>query len=133
MSLVIVGSVALDSVKTPYGEVNDVLGGSTMYASMASKHFCDTQVVGVVGEDFPKIHLDLLNEHNICTLGLEVVSGKTFSWKGVYSDFNRAETLDTQLNVFADFDPKLPSHYAISKFLFLANIDPVLQLKVWIR
>jgi len=130
MSLVIVGSVALDSVKTPHGEVSDVLGGSTMYASMASKHFCDTKIVGVVGSDFPEIHLDLLAKHNICTFGLEMVPGKTFSWKGIYNDLNRAETLDTQLNVFADFDPKLPVHYSDSRFLFLANIDPELQLKV---
>lgn len=130
MSLVIVGSVALDSVKTPHGEVSNVLGGSTMYASMASKHFCNTQIVGVVGKDFPQMHLDLLAKHHICTSGLEVVPGKTFCWKGVYNDLNRAETLDTQLNVFADFDPKIPANYANSKFLFLANIDPDLQLKV---
>ena len=130
MSLVIVGSVALDSVKTPHGEVSDVLGGSTMYASMASKHFCETKIVGVVGNDFPEVHLDLLADHKICSIGLEVVPGKTFCWKGVYNDLNKAETLDTQLNVFADFDPKLPSHYSTSRFLFLANIDPELQLKV---
>lgn len=130
MSLVIVGSVALDSVKTPHGEVENVLGGSTMYASMASKHFCETKIVGVVGEDFPKTNLDLLEKHNICTSGLEVVPGKTFCWKGVYNDLNRAETLETQLNVFAEFDPKLPTNYIASKFLFLANIDPALQLKV---
>ncbi len=130
MSLVIVGSVALDSVKTPHGEVADVLGGSTMYASMASKHFCATKIVGVIGDDFPNTHLDLLANNNICTAGLESVKGNTFRWMGVYNDLNRAETLDTQLNVFANFDPKIPPLYSKSKFLFLANIDPELQLKV---
>ena len=130
MSLVIVGSVALDSIKTPFGKVDKVLGGSVMYASMSSKNFCHTKVVGVVGNDFPEAHLELLKENRIDTEGLKIVNGKTFHWKGRYNDFNRAETLETQLNVFADFNPELPESYRKSRFIFLGNIDPTLQLQV---
>ena len=130
MSLVIVGSVALDSIKTPFGKVDKVLGGSVMYASMSSKNFCHTKVVGVVGDDFPEEHLELLKENRIDTEGLKIVNGKTFHWKGRYNDFNRAETLETQLNVFADFNPELPESYRKSRFIFLGNIDPTLQLQV---
>ena len=130
MSLVIVGSIAFDGVKTPYGEVDKVLGGSAIYASMASKHFCKTHIVGVVGEDFSKCHFNMLQKNNIGYEGLEAVPGKTFYWKGVYNDMNRAETLDTQLNVFANFDPKIPSDYRNCEYLFLGNIDPELQLRV---
>jgi len=130
MNLVIVGSVALDSVKTPFGEVNEALGGSAMYASMAAKNFCNTRIVGIVGEDFPHHHVDLLRRHNIDHAGLARVPGRTFRWKGVYNDLNTAETLDTQLNVFATFQPELPPHYREAPFLFLGNIDPALQLHV---
>ena len=130
MSLVIVGSIAFDGVKTPYGEVDKVLGGSAIYASMASKHFCKTHIVGVVGEDFSKCHFDMLQKNEIGYEGLEVVPGKTFYWKGVYNDMNRAETLDTQLNVFANFDPRIPSDYRKCEYLLLGNIDPELQLRV---
>ncbi len=130
MSLVIVGSIAFDGVKTPCGEVDKVLGGSAIYASMTSKHFCKTHIVGVVGEDFSKCHFDMLQKNNIGYEGLEIVPGKTFYWKGVYNDLNRAETLDTQLNVFADFDPRIPNDYRKCEYLFLGNIDPELQLRV---
>lgn len=130
MSLVIVGSIAFDGVKTPYGEVDKVLGGSAIYASMASKHFCKTHIVGVVGEDFSKNYVSMLQENDICCKGIKFVPGKTFYWKGVYNDMNRAETLDTQLNVFADFNPKIPSDYKKCEYLFLGNIDPELQLRV---
>ncbi len=130
MSLVIVGSIAFDGVKTPYGEVDKVLGGSAIYASMASKHFCKTHIVGVVGEDFSKKYVSVLQENDICCKGIKFVPGKTFYWKGVYNDLNRAETLDTQLNVFADFDPKIPANYQKCEYLFLGNIDPELQLRV---
>jgi sugar/nucleoside kinase (ribokinase family) len=130
MSLVIVGSIAFDGVKTPYGEVDKVLGGSAIYASMASKHFCKTHIVGVVGEDFSKNYVSMLQENDICCKGIKFVPGKTFYWKGVYNDMNRAETLDTQLNVFADFNPKIPSDYRKCEYLFLGNIDPELQLRV---
>ena len=130
MNLVIVGSVALDDVKTNYGSVESALGGSAIYASMAAKNFCKTAIVGVAGDDFPKEYIYLLKANDICTKGLEFLEGKTFVWKGVYDDPNLAETLDTQLNVFADFNPQLPEDYRKSQFVFLGNIHPELQLNV---
>ena len=130
MKLVIVGSVALDAVKTAYGEVDCVLGGSAVYASIASINFCETGIVGVVGKDFPSEHIELLKEDGICLEGLQKKAGKTFFWRGVYNDLNNAETLDTQLNVFADFNPIIPENYQNCDFLFLGNIDPVLQMQV---
>ena len=130
MNLVVVGSVALDSVKTPYGEVKNVLGGSAVYASMASKNFCKTHIVGVIGSDFPEEHINLLNENSICCKGLEIKPGKTFFWKGVYDNSNNPETLDTQLNVFANFNPKIPLDYHKYEYLLLGNIDPILQLNI---
>lgn len=130
MNLVVVGSVALDSVKTPYGEVENALGGSAVYASMVSKNFCKTHIVGVIGNDFPEEHINLLQKNDICCKGLEIKPGKTFFWKGVYDNFNEAKTLDTQLNVFANFEPRLPSDYRKYKYLLLGNIDPALQLNV---
>lgn len=130
MSLLIVGSIALDTVFTPFGKREDILGGSTVYTSMASKNFCQTNIVGVVGEDFPKEHIELLKSNDIDTEGMEIIPGKTFRWKGVYNDLNRAETLDTQLNVFAKFNPRIPENYQKCDYVFLGNIDPVLQLRV---
>lgn len=130
MDLVIVGSVALDAVRTPCGEAERVLGGSAVYAAMAGSNFCRTGIVGVVGEDFPKENIVLLQQKNICLHGLQKEKGKTFFWKGVYNDLNCAETLETQLNVFADFKPVLPIKYCNCDILFLANIDPSLQLNV---
>ncbi|MBT3754825.1 MAG: sugar kinase [Candidatus Cloacimonetes bacterium] len=130
MSLLIVGSIALDNVKTPFGKVEQSLGGSAVYTSMVSKNFCNSHIVGIVGEDFPKEHFELLNRNKIDTTDLKVVPGRTFHWSGVYNDMNKAETLDTQLNVFADFDPELCDGNRNCDYLFLGNIDPVLQLKV---
>jgi len=130
MSLVIVGSVALDSVKTPFGEVDEALGGSAIYASMAAKNFCRTHIVGIVGEDFPSHHINLLDRHGIDYDGLARAPGRTFRWKGEYSDLNVAQTLDTQLNVFASFQPELPHSYRSAPVVFLGNIDPALQLHV---
>ncbi len=130
MNLVVVGSVALDSVKTPYGEVKNVLGGSAVYASMASKNFCKTHIVGVIGSDFPEEHINLLQKNNICCRGLETKPGETFFWKGVYNNSNNPETLDTQLNVFANFNPKIPLDYCKYEYLLLGNIDPILQLNI---
>ncbi len=130
MSLLIVGSIALDTVFTSFGEREDILGGSTVYTSMASKNFCQTNIVGVVGEDFPKEHIELLKSNEIDTEGMEIIPGKTFRWKGVYNNLNRAETLDTQLNVFAKFNPRIPENYKKCDYVFLGNIDPVLQLRV---
>lgn len=130
MSLLIVGSIALDNVKTPFGEVKKSLGGSAIYTSIVSKHFCKSHIIGIVGEDFSKDHITLLTKNNIDIKGLKVVPGKTFHWSGVYNDMNKAETLDTQLNVFANFDPELSDDNRRCEYLFLGNIDPVLQLKV---
>ena len=130
MSLIIVGSMAIDSVKTPFGKVDNVLGGSTCYASIAASNFTNVGIVGVIGNDFPAEHLEMLQKHNVDLTGVEQVQGKTFRWIGEYNDLNKAETLDTQLNVFANFDPKIPEKYRKAKYLFLGNIDPELQLKV---
>ena len=131
MSILVVGSVAFDSVKTPFGEVEEVLGGSATYFSTSASYFSGVKLVAVVGSDFPDKHLDSLKKRGIDISGIKKVDGKTFRWKGYYDyDLNQAHTLDTQLNVFSDFDPDIPSAMADSKYLFLANIDPELQLKV---
>jgi len=131
MSILVVGSVALDTVQTPSGKVSDALGGSAVYFSVSASYFTPVNLVAVVGRDFPERHVKLLNKHGVDTSGLQKVKGKTFRWKGHYMhDLNQAHTLDTQLNVFADFSPELPEKHKGSKFVFLANIDPVLQRKV---
>ncbi len=131
MSLLVVGSVALDSVKTPFGEADEVLGGSATYFSTAASYFTPVKLVAVVGEDFPKAHLEFLKERGIDFEGLEHRPGRTFRWKGEYGyQLNEAKTLDTQLNVFESFHPQLPPAYRDASFVFLANIDPELQLDV---
>ena len=131
MSLLVVGSVAYDSVKTPFGTADDILGGSATYFSVSASYFTDPSLVAVVGEDFRKEDIDIFKKRNINTEGLEIRKGKTFRWKGEYGyDLNEAHTLDTQLNVFADFNPKLPEKYRDSEYVFLANIDPDLQREV---
>ncbi len=130
--VLIVGSMALDNVRTPAGEVKNALGGAADYSSVAASFFSPVRLVGVVGDDFPKEHLDYLESRKIDLGGVEIIQGgKTFRWAGYYDfDLNIAHTLDTQLNVFADFQPKLPEQYRESKYVFLANIDPALQLQV---
>ena len=130
--VLIVGSMALDSVKTPTGEVKDTLGGAADYSGVAASFFSPVQLVGVVGDDFPLEHLDFLRSRGIDLAGVQTVAGgKTFRWAGYYDfDLNVAHTLDTQLNVFADFQPTLPDAYKQAKYVFLANIDPELQLQV---
>jgi sugar/nucleoside kinase (ribokinase family) len=131
MGLVVVGSVAFDSVKTPFGEAEEVLGGSATYFSTSASYFTDVSLVAVVGEDFPKKHIDFLKMKGVDTRGLEVSKGKTFRWKGEYSyELNEAKTLDTELNVFQQFRPQLPEEYKNSDIVFLANIDPDLQRDV---
>ncbi len=131
MSLVVIGTVAFDSVKTPFGEANDVLGGSATYFSTAASYFTDVKLVAVVGEDFPEEHVDFLKSREIDVKGLQKTAGKTFRWKGRYDfDLNTAHTLDTQLNVLSSFKPELPEDYKDAEYVFLANIDPVLQLEV---
>jgi len=133
MSILVVGSVALDSVETPFGKVENVLGGSATYFSIAASFFYhDICLVGVVGTDFPQQHVDFLISRGIDLDGLEQIEGgKTFRWGGSYiDDLNAAETHFTDLNVFSDFQPKLPESYKNSSYVFLANINPELQMNV---
>lgn len=130
MSLVVVGSIALDSISTKAGSVTDALGGSAVYASIAASYFSEARIVGVIGEDYPQRGIDILKAHKVGLEGLETVSGKTFRWSGKYEDWNHANTLLTELNVFAGFDPKLPPSCRCCKSLLLGNIHPSLQLKV---
>ncbi|MBI4481647.1 MAG: sugar kinase [Acidobacteria bacterium] len=131
MSILVVGSVAFDSIKTPFGEVEEVIGGSATYFSLAASYFSEVSVVAVVGEDFSERHLDLFRLKNIDTRGMKRARGRTFRWKGAYGyDLNEAETLETQLNVFANFKPKIPEDYRQKPFVFLGNIDPDLQRDV---
>ena len=129
--VLIVGSVALDSVETPSGRVDNALGGAATYASTATSLFAPVRLVGVVGEDFPKEHLDFLRGRDIDLSGLQIVEGgKTFRWKGDYlGDLNQAATHDTQLGVFEHFEPHLPADYKGTPWVFLANIHPELQLQ----
>ncbi len=129
--LLVVGSVALDTVKTPFGEVSEVLGGSATFFSTAASYFTSVDLIAVVGEDFPPQHLDFLKSRGIDVAGLERRPGATFRWKGEYThQLNEAHTLDTKLNVFETFRPQIPDAYRSPDLLFLGNIDPELQLDV---
>ncbi len=129
--LLVVGSVALDSVETPFGQVQEVLGGSATYFSCSASFFTRVRLVATVGQDFPKEHVQLLEHRGVDVGGLSVAAGRTFRWSGAYGyDLNEARTLDTQLNVFADFRPALAENLRRVPYLFLANIDPELQLEV---
>lgn len=131
MGILVVGSVALDSVITPFGHKDDVLGGSATYFSLAASYFTDVSIVAVVGEDFPEANVSFLKQKRIDVSGLQRQKGKTFRWKGEYhNDLNTRTTLDTQLNVFADFSPKLLDSHRSLDYLFLGNIDPDLQRSV---
>jgi len=131
MSLLVVGSIALDSVFTPFGETADALGGSAVYFSVAGSILNPVQVVGVVGSDYPIAELDRLAPRGIDWSGVERADGESFRWKGKYSyDLQSRETLETRLGVFAAFRPKLPQAFRDARFLFLGNIDPELQLEV---
>jgi sugar/nucleoside kinase (ribokinase family) len=129
--ILVVGSVALDTVKTPAGSIRDGLGGSATFFSLAARYFAPVQLVGVVGEDFPRVHRTLLSERGIDCTGLKTAKGKTFRWSGKYGrDANVAKTLATHLNVFKDFRPKLDEAHRKAPVVFLANIDPELQSEV---
>lgn len=132
MSLLVVGSLALDTVATPFDKISDALGGSATYISLAASYFSGPVcLVGIVGDDFPQNYIKLLEEHNVDTDGLQVVKGKTFRWSGKYHyDLNVRDTLLTELNVFEKFDPLIPEKFRRSRFVCLGNIDPSLQLKV---
>ncbi len=131
MDILVVGSVAFDTVETPFGQGNEVLGGSATYFSTAASFFVGVRLVAVVGEDFPAEHREFLQSRNIDLAGLQVASGRTFRWKGRYGyDLNEAQTLETNLNVFEGFRPELPESFRDTEIVFLANIDPELQLEV---
>ena len=131
MSVLVVGSVALDSVETPFGKAEDVLGGSATFFSASASHLTKVSVVGVVGSDFPVEMLEPLKKRGVDFSGLEQAEGTSFRWRGRYRhDLNAAETLETHLGVFSHFSPKIPSGLRSRPFVFLANIDPRLQLDV---
>ena len=131
MSVLVVGSVALDSVETPFGKADDVLGGSATFFSASASHLTPVQLVGVVGSDYPVEKLRPLAERGVDLAGLERMEGTSFRWRGRYRhDLNSAETLETHLGVFSHFSPKVPDAFQGAPFVFLANIDPRLQLDV---
>ena len=133
MSLLVVGSLGLDTVSTPFDKVEDALGGSATYISLSASYFsAPINLVGVIGSDFPNKYIHLMEEHNINLEGLQVIEGgKTFRWSGKYHyDLNVRDTLLTELNVFENFNPVIPEKFKKSKFVCLGNIDPVLQMKV---
>jgi sugar/nucleoside kinase (ribokinase family) len=131
VSLLVVGSVAFDAVKTPYGKVDRILAGAATYFALSASYFTEVRVVAVVGEDFTEKEEQVLRARNVDTSGIVHEKGKSFFWAGEYGEnVNEAKTLDTQLGVFATFNPQVPEKFKDSKYVFLANIDPVLQVNV---
>lgn len=131
MDILVIGSVAFDSVETPFGRGDDVLGGSATYFSTSASFFTGVQLVAVVGDDFPEEPKQFLSSRGVDLAGLQTRPGETFRWKGRYGyDLNEAQTLETHLNVFETFHPQLPESYRNAEYVFLANIDPELQLEV---
>lgn len=132
MGLLVVGSLALDTIITPFDKVEDALGGSATYISIAASYFAGlVKLVAVIGSDFPEKYISLLEEHNVDLEGMKIEQGKTFRWGGKYHyDLNVRDTLFTELNVFESFNPIIPENFRKSKYVCLGNIDPVLQLKV---
>jgi sugar/nucleoside kinase (ribokinase family) len=131
MSVLVVGSVALDSVETPFGKADQVIGGSGTFFSASASHLAPVQLVGVVGDDYPMAQLEPLRQRGVDMAGLEQATGESFRWRGRYRhDLNSAETLETRLGVFSHFSPKIPPQFKSAPFVFLANIDPRLQLDV---
>lgn len=131
MSVLVVGSIGLDTIKTPLGKRTDILGGSATYAAVSASFFSPVNMVAVVGNDFPHRYFQFFQAQNINTEGITVKKGKTFRWTGEYGwDFNDPKTLSTRLNVFSDFDPIIPQSFRKSQYVFLANINPRIQKKV---
>ncbi len=129
--ILVVGSVALDTVQTPFGSVKEALGGSAVYFSISASYFVKVKIVAVVGTDFPRRYIQLLKSHRIDIKGLQKKPGETFRWIGEYDyNLNEAHTIDTKLNVFENFYPAIPEEYKNTPYIFLANIDPDLQEKV---
>ncbi len=131
MGILVVGSVAFDSIQTPFGREEKILGGSATYFGLAASYFTEVHVIAVVGQDFPEENIRFLQSKGIDTTGLQRKAGMTFFWKGVYEgDMNAARTLETQLNVFGEFSPELLEHHKKQDYIFLGNIDPDLQREV---
>jgi len=131
MSLLVVGSIALDTVETPFGRVDDAVGGTAVYCGVGASYFTSVRLVGVAGQDFPETELDVLRQRGIDLKGVEIKSGESFRWGGKYGlDLNTRETLFTHLNVFEAFKPSLPDRYRDTPYVFLGNIGPDLQLEV---
>lgn len=131
MAILVVGSVAFDTIRTPHGEAKKILGGAATHFSLAASYFTDVRVIGVVGEDFGAAEEAVFTRRGIDVAGIEHAAGLSFHWTGEYGGaMNEAKTLGTDLNVFATFSPKIPASYEDSEYLFLANIDPVLQARV---
>jgi sugar/nucleoside kinase (ribokinase family) len=133
MSLVVIGTVAFDAIETPFGKTDKIVGGAATYASLAAAYFCDkVKIVAVVGDDFPKTEIEDLNNHNVDTEGLQIKKGeKSFFWSGKYhNDMNSRDTLVTELNVLADFDPIIPESYQDCEYLMLGNLTPQVQRTV---
>lgn len=131
MSVLVVGTIALDSIKTPFGEKKEILGGSAVYAAVAASFFSETTLIGPVGNDFPSQYVDFLQSRKINLSALQKLDGPTFRWGGFYEyDMNQAHTVETRLNVLSRFDPKVPEAFRSAPYVFLANVDPELQLRV---
>ena len=129
MSLLVVGSVAFDAVKTPYGKRDKILGGAATYFSLAASFFTDVRVIAVVGDDYTEKEEQVFRAHKVDTSGIVREKGQSFFWSGEYGEnVNEARTLDTQLGVFASFNPQVPDRFKDTGYVFLANIDPTLQL-----
>lgn len=131
MSLLVVGTVAFDSIETPFGSAERILGGSAAYFALGASFFAPVRVVGVIGKDFPQDYLDIFTERSIDIAGIKRESGDTFHWRGRYhEDINQRDTVELHLNVLAGFEPVLPDHYRDAEYLFLGNIDPRMQMEV---
>jgi sugar/nucleoside kinase (ribokinase family) len=131
MSVLVVGTVAFDSIETPFGSAERILGGSASYFALGARFFAPVRVVGVIGKDFPQDYLDLFTERNIDIAGIKREEGDTFHWRGRYhEDINQRDTLELHLNVLAGFEPHLPDNYRDAEYVFLGNIDPLMQLEV---
>ena len=131
MSILVVGTVAFDSIETPFGSAERILGGSAAYFALGASFFAPVRIVGVIGQDFPQEYLDLFTQRNIDLEGVKKESGDTFHWRGRYhEDINVRDTLELHLNVLAGFVPHLPERYRDAEYVFLGNIDPLMQLEV---
>ena len=131
MSVLVVGTVAFDSIETPFGSAERILGGSASYFALGASFFAPVRIVGVIGEDFPQDYIDLFTQRNIDIEGLQREKGDTFHWRGRYhEDINMRDTIELHLNVLAGFEPKLPERYRDAEYVFLGNIDPVMQMEV---